>query len=258
MKRKIFILLIIVNLVFNSFANDVLEISNPSNARNDEYNYLIEHDTFYISYNNSLLIPNWVGWHVDKKDLSSGRYSGIFIADNKLPKSWVKVQHKDYSNSGYDRGHLCPNADRNAYEKGKETFITTNIVPQTPECNRGVWKNFEEYCRIIVENNNYETYIYAGVYGEIGVMSSKNISIHEYCWKVVIILEEGENDLNRINKDTETISVWIPNDSNCSEKDWECYIVNIRYIEDITGYDFLENTSKDIQDVIENRTYKMK
>lgn len=258
MKRKIFILLIIVNLIFNSFANDVLEISNPSNAGNDEYNYLIEHDTFYISYNNSLLIPNWVGWHVDKNDLSSGRYSGIFIADNKLPKSWIKVQHKDYSNSGYDRGHLCPNADRNAYEKGKETFITTNIVPQTPECNRGVWKNFEEFCRTIVENDNCETYIYAGVYGEIGVMSNKNISIPEYCWKVVIILEEGENDLNRINKDIETVSVWIPNNSNCSEKDWEFYIVNIRYIEKITGYDFLENTSKDIQDVIENKTYKMK
>lgn len=256
MKKKLTALLVFIIFAVNTFANDVLEISNPSKANtNDKNNYLIKHETFYISYNSDLLIPNWVGWHLDSSDLGTGRHTGTFVIDSLLPSDWTKATHSDYNNTGYDRGHLCPNADRNAYDNGKETFITTNIIPQTPECNRKIWKSLEDYCRCLVENKPNELYIYSGIYGESGKMSDKKISIPEYCWKIIILLPEGENDLSRITKDTVCIAVLIPNTDKYN-KDISTYSVSIRYIEELTGYDFLENVPKDTQDSIENVIFK--
>ncbi len=258
MKKLFLSLFLFVSLVTTAICdNDILKISNPSSADfADTENYLIIHNTYYISYSKSKLIPNWVGWHVNLSDLSTGRHEGTFIIDKSLPKTWIRVTHKDYDNTGFDRGHLCPNADRNAHDNGKETFITTNIVPQTAECNRGVWKALEDYCRQLIEKNGNELYVFAGVYGESGTISNKNIIVPEYCWKVVLILPEGEDDLVRINEDTVTIAVWIPNSHTCNNVELQGYAVTIDYIEEKTRYNFFENTPEKVQLVIETRKYQ--
>jgi DNA/RNA endonuclease G (NUC1) len=52
--------------------------------------------------------------------------------------------HRDYTNSGYDRGHMAPNADFNdTYENALLTFFIANIWPQTPEVNRQEWLKTE-------------------------------------------------------------------------------------------------------------------
>ena len=134
--------------------------------------------------------------------------------------------------------------------------MTSNIVPQTPECNRGVWKYFEEYCRQIIEDDkNVELYVYAGIYGQSCTISKKNICVPAYCWKVVIILPVGDNDLSRISTDTKTIAMWMPNTIDCNNVPFRSYVTTIRYIEKKTGYNFLENVNVEIQDIIENTTY---
>jgi len=56
--------------------------------------------------------------------------------------------HNDYTRSGYDRGHMAPNADFNdTYENASFTFFIANIWPQTPELNRVTWLKTENETR---------------------------------------------------------------------------------------------------------------
>jgi len=56
--------------------------------------------------------------------------------------------HNDYTHSGYDRGHMAPNADFNDTEKNAiMTFFIANIWPQTPAVNRSEWLKTENETR---------------------------------------------------------------------------------------------------------------
>jgi len=71
------------------------------------------------------------------------------LAENgyTLPNHW------DFSHSGYDRGHMAPNADfDDTYENAKMTFFIANIWPQTPNVNRVKWlKTENETRRLAIE-----------------------------------------------------------------------------------------------------------
>jgi len=57
-------------------------------------------------------------------------------------------EHGDYTNSGYDRGHMAPNADFNdTRENALMTFFIANIWPQTPDVNRKTWLKTENETR---------------------------------------------------------------------------------------------------------------
>jgi len=56
--------------------------------------------------------------------------------------------HNDFTNSGYDRGHMAPNADFNdTHENALMTFFIANVWPQTPQVNRVEWLAAENETR---------------------------------------------------------------------------------------------------------------
>jgi hypothetical protein len=64
--------------------------------------------------------------------------------------------HRDYTNSGYDRGHMAPNADFNdTYENALLTFFIANIWPQTPNVNRVQWLRTENATRALASEYEY-------------------------------------------------------------------------------------------------------
>ena len=71
---------------------------------------------------------------------------GSFFPDNRLPAS-MQSSPRDYANSHYDRGHMTPSGDEPGFGAQKESFLLSNIVPQTPELNRGVWEGVESAVR---------------------------------------------------------------------------------------------------------------
>ncbi|WP_457824569.1 DNA/RNA non-specific endonuclease, partial [Staphylococcus aureus] len=88
--------------------------------------------------------------------------------DESLPSDWYRVSPGNYTNSGFDRGHNCPSADRtNTTASNSTTFLMTNIIPQAPDNNRNTWANLEEYTRHLVENGQ-EVYVIMGNYGAGG------------------------------------------------------------------------------------------
>ena len=238
-----------------------LLLGNPSAAASsDPNNYLIERQQYSLSYNNSKHIANWVSWHLEKNDFGSAERTNIFKTDSTLPFNWYRVKYTDYTNSGFDRGHLCPSADRtNSEIDNATTFLMTNIVPQAPKINSNTWMLLESYCRKLA-NNKFELYISTGTFGEGGIGNNgsattlkNNVCIPSHFWKIAIVMPQGTDDLKRINTLTRVIAVIIPNNQLASSKPWTYYKTTVDAIESATGLNFLNNINPNIQEKLEQK-----
>jgi endonuclease G, mitochondrial len=216
--------------------------------------YILVKPQYVLSYNKLKNVPNWVSWELNKEwfgDVS--RYSGNFIKDTSLPAGFYRVMHSDYTNSGYDRGHMCPSYERtNSVENNKATFFLTNIVPQLSDLNSGVWQRFEEYCQDICLNQDKEMFLISGGVYHTSNMIKNLIAIPDSCFKIVVILDKGQG-IKDITENTQTVAVFMPNISGVRSDDWNKYKTTIRKIEQSTGYNFLSEIPQKIQDVIENK-----
>lgn len=231
-----------------------LPFGNPSNATNstdNPNNYLMEKPQYVLSYNRDRGTPNWVSWQLKKSWLGSSDRQDDFRPDESLPEGWYRVGPNDYRNSGFDRGHLAPSADRSAKEMDNSaTFVMTNMMPQSPKNNRDTWRELEEYSRKLVKGGK-ELYIIAGSYGSRGKLAGGKVTIPKRTWKIIVVLEPGSG-ARGINKNTRVIAVDMQNTERIGT-DWKRYLVSVDKIEAATGYDFLSKVPKEIQDVIEAR-----
>jgi endonuclease G len=235
-------------------ANTNAALGNPSGATGDvanANNYLIEREQYVLSYNRDGGIPNWVSWHLSAADFGDVERSE-FQPDTTLPAGWYQVRPSDYTNSGYDRGHMAPSADRTVtVEDNEALFLMTNIVPQAPDNNQGPWVQLEEWCRDQARAGN-ELYITSGVNGTREVLPKGDVRVPESVWKVVVVLPEGEDDLRRVDGQTEIIAIDMPNRQGIRNTDWQDYLVSVDQIEQITGYDFLVNIDPATQAQLES------
>ncbi len=228
----------------------LLPYGNPSNAGTDPDNFLLVHRSHTLSYNNSRGTLNWIAWRTTAADLGEKRERSRFEEDRTLPDSFRRVQYYDYSGSGYDRGHMVPAADRFADESlMEETFLMTNIVPQTGDLNQFPWNKLESYARGIARSGS-ELYTIAGVYGEKGRLRGK-VTIPTNCWKVIVIIPRGQNGITR---STRIIAVDMPNIDGIENENWQRYQTTVREIEQRTGLDLFSAIPRDVQDIIETKT----
>ena len=217
--------------------------------------YIIIRSQYVLSYNKNKNVANWVAWELNSEwfgDVS--RYSGNFITDISLPDEFNKVKHSDYTNSGYDRGHMVMSEERTAtVEDNKATFILSNVLPQTPDLNRGVWLNFENFCNSLALDSNKELFIYAGgVFHDSTNTIGNGVAVPDSTWKIIVVLEKGQS-LKDVTTETQVYAVMMPNIAGVRNDKWDNYKTTVRQIEYSTGYDFLGLVSKQIQDVIENK-----
>ena len=206
-----------------------------------------------LSYHRDRAIPNWVSWHLDAQNLGDiPRYSGRFITDTSLPNDWYKVTHDDYTGSGYDRGHMAPSADRSASaEANQATFILTNIVPQSPANNQGLWSDLEQHGRNLVREGN-EIYLVAGSTGSLGTLANGKLTIPANLWKVMLILPAATgDDRARIRATTEVIAIWTPNDESVADRNWQEYQTTVRCIEQRTGLDLFAAIDDAVEPLLE-------
>jgi endonuclease G len=242
--------------------DDNLTLGNPSGASTgNPNNYLLVKPGYVLSYNRDRGIANWVSWHLSSAWKGDSRRTNDFRPDASLPTGWFIAKPSDYTNTGFDRGHLCPSDDRDASpDDNAATFLLTNIVPQAPRHNREVWKNLEEYERQLTTNGN-EVYIIAGTWGSGGTgqngyattLAGGKLAVPAALWKIIVVLPTGSNDVSRISTNTRIISVNIPNNQSAADKPWRAYLTTVDDIEAMTGYDFLPNVPTDIQRIIERQ-----
>ncbi len=237
-----------------------LTFGNPSNANSSSNNYFLSKPDFTLSYNNSKGTSNWVSWHLSSAWTGSTPRCNCFKQDRSLPSSFFRATTSDYTGSGFDRGHLCPSADRNGSATSNEnTFYMTNIAPQAPDNNQRSWANFENYLRSLTLEGN-EIHIVSGVVGTGGTgrngfastIDNGNITVPDSFWKVALILPNGTNDIDRVTTSTRVIAINVPNDQGISTN-WAQFITTVNSVENLTGYDLLENIPNSIESVIESR-----
>lgn len=234
-----------------------LLLGNPSGATTDPSNrdnYLMLKPYFALSYNSTAGEPNWVSWQVTSADLGNAPRKQLFDSDSTLPAGFKVVSHQDYSGSGFDRGHMCPHSDRAANEDmSYATFVMTNIIPQAPNVNQKAWAQLEMYSRDLAKRGNH-LYVISGPAGQGGrgskgaadAVGRGKVVVPAECWKIIVVVPEGGDDLASINTDTRVIAVDMPNDQDKVGEAWAGFRVSPAAIEQRTGYHFFSSVRSDV------------
>ena len=110
-------------------------------------NFLLHRDGFCIGYNTNWRHASWVSYYTcrfSQLHIAQKRSLGdAFATDFDLPKE-ARVVPSDFNNCGYDKGHMAPSRMmRFSHTAAMQTFLMSNVVPQVPAINRGVWKAIE-------------------------------------------------------------------------------------------------------------------
>ena len=222
-----------------------MQLGNPSNASADTNNhshYLIQRSIEALDYNDSRGQANWASWDLTSADANNAvTRQDSYATDTNLPTNFHPVLDTDYVGSGFDRGHLCPSADRtDSTNDNNMTFLMSNMMPQAPDNNRVTWGNFEDHCRTLADAGN-EVLIICGPSGFNGshISSTTNVLIASNTWKIVVVVPLGGGTaLSRITTTTNlVIAIRVPN-TNGVNPNWTNYVTSAHSIELDTGLTF--------------------
>ena len=113
----------------------------------DSNKQCIEHYGFVIQYNEDYEQADWVAYELTANEcIPIVKRSNYFREDPKVETG--SATDEDYQGSGYDRGHMAPVADMAwSLRSMQESFFYSNMSPQHPSFNRGIWKKLEAQVR---------------------------------------------------------------------------------------------------------------
>ena len=236
MFRRLIFLLFLINYLSN-YGQDL--------SPKGKYDQIVNHSYFTLSYAEDHEQAEWVMYTLQGNALNpSVRRNNNFRPDKKVKTG--SAQLSDYRNSGFDRGHLAPAADMKYNSISmSESFLMSNMSPQSPSFNRQIWKNIEsqfrnwgyEYDRIIIVTGP----VLNGEY--LGFIGKNNVTIPKYYYKVAIDPKNLERN----------IAVLIENKAGF--RDIQSYVVSIDSLESFTGIDFFHELDDALEAEIEDKTH---
>ncbi len=144
----------------NQFYRDVPPYLAKASLQKDSYPLCF--NGFNVMYSGVSKTPLWVAEYLNPKRLATK----IKREDNFHEETRVPERHRallsDYRASGYDRGHMAPNADMGDTSAQYDSFSLANMVPQAPKNNQQVWRELEEATRAIVSKHKQDVYVVTG------------------------------------------------------------------------------------------------
>jgi endonuclease G len=155
-----------------------------------------------------------------------------FREDARIPAVFRSTK-EDYEGTGYDRGHLISSADRmQKTVVNSETFLLSNMSPQKPGFNRGIWSTLEGSVRELAKQEQYvEVYVVCGPLFNIGepieVIGNNKVVVPHAFFKSVLA-EEGKSG---------RLSIWtfdIPNSEDI-DADLSSFLVPTDQVESRAG-----------------------
>ena len=239
MKTYSLILLIISSIWVHSQSITEIQDLSPKPISGEQ---IINHFGYSLSYNEDHEQANWVIYELTDYEVSGGvKRKNQFRSDPKVKTASASLS--DYRGSGYDRGHLAPAGDmKSTYTAMSESFYMSNMSPQLPSFNRGIWKKLESTVRNWAVDYQ-KVYIVTGAvltasYPTIGI---NKVSIPEFYYKVILDYEQPE---------IKGIGFILPNQK--SNKSLQSYAVSIDEVERFTGIDFFHSLPDDVEKQIES------
>jgi endonuclease G len=117
---------------------------------------------YTIGYSYYFRQAKWALEIIDPDKTDVERFDN-FRPDLRVPELF-RADLADYEGSGFDRGHLVASANQVETEiQNSETFLLSNMSPQMPGFNRGIWKDLEDAVRKLdAQKNVLETYVICG------------------------------------------------------------------------------------------------
>ncbi|WP_437804182.1 DNA/RNA non-specific endonuclease [Sorangium sp. So ce693] len=213
---------------------------------------------YALSYNRSRNVANWVSWRLDAASFGDApRHRGKFLADTALPDGWYRVQHDDYTGSGFDRGHMVRSEERTRTpDDNKATFLLTNILPQRHELNAGPWLRLEEACQELAQKERRVLFLIAGgLFDERerpAATIGKDVAVPDAFFKVAVVLDPGQGP-DDIGPATRVIAVVMPNEAGILDQGWGQYRTTVDEIEGRAGYDLMTALPEAVQRTLEAR-----
>jgi endonuclease G len=222
----------------------------------DLNNFLSVKSEYVVSYNSGRKVPNWVSWELNTSYLGSAARQDDFRPDDTLPATVPQAQLSDYTGSGYDRGHMCPSADRTlTVPANQQTFFLTNMVPQAPNNNQGPWAQMENDLRALANTGKELFIISGGTFSASSNTIGSGVVVPDETFKVVVVLDAVGQGTSSVTTSTRVIGVMMPNENTLIARgaDWHTFRVSVDDIEAATGDDFLSDVDPAVQTVIEAR-----
>lgn len=203
---------------------------------------VINHQYYTLSYAEKHEQAEWVAYELQAAHIKDSEFERpYFVKDRKV--STGSAHWRNYKNSGYDRGHLVPAADRefdyNAYH---ETFLTSNISPQQHDFNGGIWNSLEQRTRYWAKKKDGLFVITGGVLKDnLPVIGDEDVSVPEEFYKILL---DHQNGAYR------ALAFLLPNGP--THGPLYDYIVSIDTIEEKTGIDFFPQLPQTQQQELES------
>lgn len=205
---------------------------------------IVKHTAFALCYSEVHEQAKWVAYRLTSDMCKNNEEERT---DNFREDPLVKTGSAtpdDYKGSGYDRGHLCPAGDMAWSDVTmSESFLMSNMSPQEPKFNRGIWKKLETKVRDWAQTNEELYVVTAGVLEEgLKTIGENKVSVPNYYYKVILDVKLPEY---------KAIAFVLPNEG--SKKDIFEYAVNIDSIERLTGINFFYNLPDKLENNLESQ-----
>jgi endonuclease G, mitochondrial len=238
-------------LPFTAFANPIDDncpqhttLGAPISSITENTQYIC-HNNYAVHYRYDTKTAEYVVEHLDTTDITGpAKRKNNFGPDPKVDDA-KEAQLSDYAGNPYDRGHLSPAANnRTDDSQMSESFFLTNMIPQDPGHNRGIWRILEIGVRDTAANGN-DIYVISGTIYDAGYKTIGNgVGVPTRVWKIVY---------NATTK--QTIAFLFPN-SKLSTKDLPKYVVTVDEVEAATGINVFPKLNEAVESKVDTTQWK--
>lgn len=234
--------------------------------KNDENSILLVHETdaygvnLCIEWDCTRKAQRWTAYQLygansvtnwNRNNWKNTEWGGDpFQPDPDLPAD-VRTELEQYRRSGYDRGHICPSADRlNSKDANEQTFYLSNMHPQINAFNAGVWLNMENKIRVWNQPSFRDTlYVVKGgtIDGDDKIIriTDKGLPVPKYFFMAILCKNKDSSQSGY-----KAMAFWVEHTAN-QDTDLRKYMISIDELEEKTGIDFFCNLPDDIEEKVE-------
>ena len=220
----------------SGYDNLTLGVPSPADT-------IIEREGYALGYSEKHEQPAWVQYVLTADEVSHATVnrSDDFRADPYVPTGSATPQ--DYTRSGYDRGHLAPAADMAfSVRTMSESFYMSNMSPQAPQFNRGIWSKLEKQVRHFSVREKRIVVVTGPILPQSPskAIGANQVTVPDYFYKVIYDTTPPEK----------MIAFVLPNQG--SNEELRTFVVTVDYVEELTGLDFFPLLPQPLQEHLES------